>query len=316
VRSEALISIVTPFLNTPPEFLAEAVESVLSQSYPNWEMLLIDDGSSDESTSMALRYARQYQGQIRYLEHDKHQTRGASASRNLGIRYARGEYIGLLDADDVWLPHKLQQQVMLLQLHSEVGMVYGNTLYWYSWSGNPEDTRRDFLPRLGVQSGSIVKPPKLVPLFLEGYAAVPCTCSILIRRRLVKEVGGFDDKFLDLYTDQVFYSKVCLTSPVLVVDECWDRYRQRVDSSCSLGQKTGRLHSARLEFLKWLANYLREQGIQNASVWESLRKELRQYDDPGWLGWRQLARYVERRSKKLCSRIMKLKPSVGVASSK
>jgi glycosyltransferase involved in cell wall biosynthesis len=79
VRSEALISIVTPFLNTPPEFLAEAVESVLSQSYPNWEMLLIDDGSSGESTSMALRYARQYQGQIRYLEHEKHQTRGASA---------------------------------------------------------------------------------------------------------------------------------------------------------------------------------------------------------------------------------------------
>ncbi|HEY9653496.1 MAG TPA: glycosyltransferase family 2 protein, partial [Coleofasciculaceae cyanobacterium] len=109
-----LVSVVTIFLNTE-KYIEEAIESIFAQTYDRWELLLVDDGSSDRSTIIALQYAQQYAGKVRYLEHETHQNRGMSASRNLGVRHAQGEYIAFLDSDDVWLPQKLERQVEILE---------------------------------------------------------------------------------------------------------------------------------------------------------------------------------------------------------
>ncbi len=69
-------------------------------------------------------------------EHEGHVNKGLSATRNLGIRSSRGEYIATLDADDIWLPNKLREQVSIMESHPEIGMVYGNTKAWHSWTGN------------------------------------------------------------------------------------------------------------------------------------------------------------------------------------
>src|SRR5262245_21147944 len=100
-----LVSVIISFLNAE-RFIQEAIESVFAQGYEHWELLLVDDGSTDESTAIARRYTAQHPERVRYLEHAGHQNRGLSASRNLGIRHAQGEYIAFLDADDVWLPHR------------------------------------------------------------------------------------------------------------------------------------------------------------------------------------------------------------------
>ena len=89
MKAQPLVSVVIIFLN-PGEFLSEAIESVFAQTYGNWELLLVDDGSTDSSTDVALQYAARYPERTRYLEHKGHQNRGMSASRNLGIRNARG----------------------------------------------------------------------------------------------------------------------------------------------------------------------------------------------------------------------------------
>src|SRR5438105_1562536 len=103
MSSKPLVSAITIFLNEE-KFLQEAIASVFAQTYDNWELLLVDDGSTDASTEIALRYAKQYPEKVRYVEHRGHQNRGMSAARNLGIRNAKGQYIAFLDADDVWLP--------------------------------------------------------------------------------------------------------------------------------------------------------------------------------------------------------------------
>jgi glycosyltransferase involved in cell wall biosynthesis len=72
---------------------------------------------------------------VRYLEHEGHQNLGMSASRNLGIRHAQGEYLAILDADDVWLLHILEEQVAVLESHPEAAIVYGSLYWWYSWTG-------------------------------------------------------------------------------------------------------------------------------------------------------------------------------------
>jgi glycosyltransferase involved in cell wall biosynthesis len=160
-----LVSVVMPFLNAPA-FMQETLESVFAQTYDGWELLLVDDGSTDASTAMARRYAQQYPEKVRYVEHPAHQNRGVSASRNLGVNHANGQYVALLDADDVWLSQKLRRQVATLQSHPEAAMTYGPSQWWYSWTGDPEDSTRDYLQSLGVQANTLFKPPTLLSLFL------------------------------------------------------------------------------------------------------------------------------------------------------
>ena len=105
-----LVSAIIIFLNEE-RFIREAIDSVFAQTCENWELLLIDDGSHDGSTDIARRFAAENPGKVRYFEHQGHQNRGMSVSRNLGVRHAMGQYIAFLDADYVWLPEKLEQQV-------------------------------------------------------------------------------------------------------------------------------------------------------------------------------------------------------------
>src|SRR5205085_967833 len=124
MNEQPLVSIIIPFLNAGP-FIEETIESVRAQTYAEWELLLADDGSTDSSTATAKRYAEGYSNRVRYLEHAGHVNRGLSATRNLGIRHSRGHLIAFLDADDVWLPHKLERQVAILNSQPEAAMVYG-----------------------------------------------------------------------------------------------------------------------------------------------------------------------------------------------
>ena len=113
------VSVVIPSFNCGP-YIAEAIDSVLAQDFDDFELLLVDDGSSDASSEMAKGYADLQPERVRVLEHPNHENRGMSATRNLGLRHARGEYVAFIDADDRWRSSKLREQVALLDAHPEV----------------------------------------------------------------------------------------------------------------------------------------------------------------------------------------------------
>ena len=140
----------------------------------------MDDGSTDACTEISLRHARQHPAKVRHLEHDGLQNRGMSASRNLGTRNAKGEYIAFFDADDVWLRQKLEQQVTILESQPDAAVIYGPARWWHDWAGNPEDMQRDYIQDLGVRSSALVKPPKLLTLFLRNVGFAPSLSSILV----------------------------------------------------------------------------------------------------------------------------------------
>jgi glycosyltransferase involved in cell wall biosynthesis len=285
MSSPPLVSIIIIFLNAE-SFLAEAIESVLAQTYEHWELLLVDDGSTDTSMEIAERHTRQKSDQIHYLSHPGHRNRGKGASRNLGIRHAKGDYLAFLDADDAWLPHKLQEQVAILQRYENVGMLYGKTLYWYSWTQGSAHKGRDFIPVLGVPSDTRIEPPNLLPLYLRGKASIPCPTDILVRRSIVDEVGGFDETFIganNIYEDQAFYAKLCIKTPVLVIDRCWDRYRQHPQASMAIAARTGTEARARSFFLEWLERYLKHQRVQDRAVWQALKQAQWLVQKPRWL---------------------------------
>jgi glycosyltransferase involved in cell wall biosynthesis len=207
--------------------------------------------------------------------------RGASTSRNLGIEHSRGRYIAFLDADDVYLPEKLERQVALLDAQPEVGALYGSTEYWHSWTGLPEDQERDYVALPDIPTERVYAPPSLINLiYVEKTAAVPCTCSLLVRREVIERTGGFEPEFLYLYTDQVFYTKILSATPVYVMSDCLDRYRQHEDSHCYVAKRTGERQDLELTFLSWQVEYLSRQESVPKEYQHALRRAIRQMRYP------------------------------------
>jgi glycosyltransferase involved in cell wall biosynthesis len=275
-----LVSAVVIFLNAE-RFLSEAIASVFAQTYDRWELLLVDDGSTDAGTAIAKRFAAEQPERVRYLEHPRRENRGMSASRNAGIRAARGDYVAFLDADDVWLPEKLAEQVAVASANREAGMICGATEYWWSWA---DRRKKDVVKPLGVAADRLHEPPTLsLSLYPLGRGAAPCPSDILIRRDLCERVGGFEEQFrreLQMYEDQAFLAKVYLSAPVYVSGRVWDRYRQHSTSCVSTVKKSGQYHAVRRFFLSWFERYLRDREIVHSSVWIALERALWPYDHP------------------------------------
>jgi len=270
----ALVSVVTPVLNAA-RFLDEAVASVRAQTYSRWELLLVDDGSDDGSAEIAQRWAALDPDRIRSLAHPGRSNRGSSASRNLGLLHARGQYVALLDADDVWLPRHLADQVGLLALYTDAGFAYGPTIEWYGWTGQAADAARDHIPDLRMPRERPLPQPGPLVDWVRRKAPSPCTCSVLVRRDVMEAVGGFEAAFPGMYDDQAFYAKICLATPVIAAAEATSRYRRHPDSCYSRAKATGRAAADRRIFVEWLDTYLIAHGVTDRALRRAVRHERR-----------------------------------------
>jgi glycosyltransferase involved in cell wall biosynthesis len=273
------VSVITIFKDEE-RFLPEAVASVFAQSFGDWELLLVDDGSQDGSRAFAQEEADRWPGRVRPLTHPQGGTRGMSASRNLGIFAARGDYVAFLDADDTWLPGKLEAQLRLAHEHPQAGLICGPTQFWRSWAGGPggEDSVRD----LGIPTGTLVAPPALLPLLLRNVIDAPATCTAFLPRAVLQRLGGFEENFTGMFEDRVFFTKAYLHLAVVASPTCWDRYRQHVDSASARARRDGVYHPHRANvahrtYLDWVEDYLLRHGVGDADVWAALRAARRRY---------------------------------------
>ena len=273
----ALVSIVMIFRDAE-RFIQEAIDSVFAQTYDAWELLLVDDGSTDASRGVAQQVAANSPHRVRYLDHEGHANRGMSVSRNWGVQHARGALVAFLDSDDVWQPSKLQQQVSTLAHHPQVAMVHGTPLYWRSWTGDPQDVGQDQVPELGVPLDSVFDPPTLLletaPI---GTAPVPCPSDVLVRREAVLRHGGFEARFPGAYEDVAFFVKIYLHEAVFVAGTCWTKYRIHDASCMAVAMREGRYQAARLSFLNWFEQYLFTRGLSNTHAWPRLQTRLAPY---------------------------------------
>jgi glycosyltransferase involved in cell wall biosynthesis len=242
-----LVSVVAIFLDEE-RFIEEAVQSVRDQTLTDWELILVDDGSTDRSTMIARDLEAQDE-RIRYVDHPRHENRGMSASRNLGAAHARGPYIAFLDADDAWDPNKLGEQVSLMESMPDVGMVCGAVVFWHSW--NPAATEADRVVLTGGVADRRLDPPdtaiEVYPLGRGGTSGA----DVLVRRDVFESVGGFEERFRSLSEDQAFLMKIFLRYPVYISSRPWRRYRQHDRSCYALASRAKRLRHRKI-FLDWL----------------------------------------------------------------
>lgn len=260
------VSVIVPFYNSC-RFLSEAVESVLSQTFTDWELLLVDDGSTDSSSEIARVYMSKHPGRVYYSFHSDRQNHGLTSTRNLALRSCRGEFVALLDSDDVWYPVKLTQQVELLKRHSEAGMVFGRSQYWNDGSDASTAGRANSVPKLAV-GDRMYYPPDLIKIsYPLGKLGSPCPSDLLFRRSTLLQVGGFDERVPGVCEDLAFLAKMFLNAPVYVSDDCWDRYRLHPDSMWAKAQANGEEENSKASYFKWLGEYLYDTGVEDKEVW-------------------------------------------------
>lgn len=194
------VSVVIPAYNSA-HFLAETIGSVQAQTLTQWEVLVVDDGSTDNTARVM--EALQGDPRVRYLPRPH---LGVSAARNHGIEAARGEFVAFLDSDDCWpVPEKLQIQVNFLRAHEEAGWIFGEERHVYSEPRgrmveirnahlHPRDSDNPALVSLSIQE--LCSPNFTVP-----------TSSVMVRRACLASAGGFDTE-MDIYEDLDMWIKL------------------------------------------------------------------------------------------------------------
>jgi glycosyltransferase involved in cell wall biosynthesis len=255
------VSVVMPFLNGE-RFIGEAIESVLAQSWRNLELILVDDGSTDSSGSVARSYAVADQ-RVRMVAHPREENRGVAASRNLGVAVALAPRIAFIDADDRWPPWKLTEQMAIMDRHPEIGLLAGATRYWRSWEDGT-----DTVKLIGAVRDRVIEPPTaLLTTYPLGRAEAPAPSSFMLTIEALARVGGFEESFVgrySFYEDQAFLVKVYLNVNVYFSGRCWLDYRQHRGSALASGLRRGDYVEVRAHFLAWFERHL--AGCETADL--------------------------------------------------
>jgi glycosyltransferase involved in cell wall biosynthesis len=182
--------------------LQDALRSVLHQTYRDFEVIVVDDGSTDDTRRQIAEF--QNDTRLRYLYQEN---RGLAAARNTGIRASHGEYVALLDDDDLWLPSKLEKQVHLLEVNDQIAVAYCDFRF-VDVSGNLIATKwRRPASRATIYEG----------LMYDNVIAGSGS-AVLIRRQCLEEVGPFDES-LQASEDQDLWRRIALKHRFGYIDE-------------------------------------------------------------------------------------------------
>lgn len=241
------VSVIIPAYNYA-RFLPQAIESVITQTLRDFELIIVDDGSTDDTAAVARKYLSDLR--VRYICQEN---RGLSAARNTGIRQARGEYIALLDADDVWLPLKLEKQLLLFEKAEDVVLVYcmvdfidesGDMLPHISWPHKKDASYKDlmYMPWV-VGSGS----------------------SVVIKKAIFNESGLFDESLTSVEDTNMWirilrYRKSAYVDEILVKIR---KHRQSMQSNLKRMEENNLRHVQKcIELFPELEDYRKEAHFE------------------------------------------------------
>lgn len=206
MENKGLVSIVMPSYNTQ-QYISESIESVLAQTYPHWELIIVDDCSTDDTESAVGKYLQDER--IRFLKNEKNS--GAAISRNYALREAKGKWIAFLDSDDTWEPTKLEKQIAFMEQNG----------YHFSYTNYVE------MDEASVPNGKLVTGPKrITKQGMYNY----CWPGCLTVMYDAETVGLIQIADIKKNNDYAMWLKVCQKATCYLLDEALASYRKRTGS--------------------------------------------------------------------------------------
>ncbi len=211
------VTVITPAYNAE-KYLRQTIESVLAQTFQDFEMLIIDDGSVDSTRLIS----ESYSDKVTCI---KKENGGVSSARNLGMSKANGDYIAFLDADDIWHPSKLEKQVNFLESNLDIGICYVGV--------ECVDENLRTLSYIEANSYS----DYCEALLLYSCVVSGSCSSVMIRRSFVEQIGGFDTNFTN-YEDWEYWLRLSLETKFAPISEYLLKYRIKLGSASFNNTKT------------------------------------------------------------------------------
>ena len=254
--SNPLVSIIIPTFNSE-QYIADALESVFVQTYRPIEVIVVDDGSTDK-TQLVLKT---FKNSIDYYYQGN---KGPSASRNTGIKVAKGKYIAFLDSDDLWIKSKLEQQIEMMEGYPDVGLLSGDMQRFSGKQVNVSSMFNKYgFDRKFFEDEFYVK-DAYRKIYTQGNY-IP-TGTVMLRKNCLEKVGYFDENFRHS-EDLDLWLRVSLHFRLAYSKEIW---LQRRDHEINL---TGDTESMNLSLIKVLekheeqyASYITQNGIDSNKV--------------------------------------------------
>lgn len=248
------VSVVIPAYNAEA-YIVETLESVFSQTYTNYEVIVVDDGSTDGT----LELLRGYVGKIKLVTKANG---GPASARNLAIKHARGEFIAFLDSDDLWVEDKLAEQVKFFNHHAEVGMVYSEALMFVQ-----EGAQKIIKGKLGYTDS-----PTFCKLLLGNF--IP-NLTVMLRRACIDKVGWLNEaKTVIAIEDYEYWLRVAKLFPIAGIARPLAYYRVRegnlVGDGRDIEQGLQRTLAAVQEVEKLFPRMWDECGLDRAMVFARL----------------------------------------------
>lgn len=244
------VTIITPAFNAE-QYLKKTIESVLSQTFSDYEMIIIDDGSTDATKTIAQEYIKRYPQKIKYIYQDNH---GLSHARNTGIKAAQGEYIALLDSDDEWFPNRLEESVKAMEADPLCGLVHSNIMR-IDTSNEPLEIpvrEKQYL------SGMIFKEL----LLRKAHIACP---TVLFRKSCLETIGLFDESLIKDQLgceDRDLWLRLSRKFKICYIDQVLAYYRM---SPGSMSRNRERMMKAR--------SYVIEKNVKDLPNADVLKKQ-------------------------------------------
>lgn len=246
-----LVSVIIPAYN-PGELIRETINSVISQTYSDLEIVIVDDGSTD-NTPEVIRSIND--SRIRY--HRQPNTGLPAQVRNKGVALSRGGLIAFLDHDDVWMPEKLEMQIAVIEDKRDIALICTNAFYMY-------DGKKTDKPLLrGIKSGYLK-----AEIFVPRNAVIQS--SILVTRSGFDRIGGLNES-PDFFAieDYDFWLRVCGRYPCYYVDKPAVYYRKITDSAS--GKEVQVLKRSLQHYNKYFSSYEFPKRVDQARLFEILK---------------------------------------------
>ena len=200
------LSVIIPLYNKAP-YIRKALESVFAQTFKDWELIVVDDGSTDNSATICEKIIKEASQTIHNTLYIIHQTNsGVSAARNTGVAASHGEFVCFLDADDWWEPTFLDKMAQLIEDYSEAGLYASNYIYY-----KPGKTR---VAVSNIETGYFNYPKS----YYEGGAMPVTSISVVIPRKVFDEMGGFP-LGIKLGEDFLLWANIAMHYPVVFLNE-------------------------------------------------------------------------------------------------